>query len=57
MPPCPPRGPKLFFTSAKTGAGVSDVCLHRTACPRALGMGGNAGRAAEWGEEGQYSRS
>ncbi|KAH9964040.1 hypothetical protein BGW80DRAFT_1348595, partial [Lactifluus volemus] len=23
MPPCPPRGPKLFFTSAKTGAGVS----------------------------------
>ncbi|KAH9964033.1 hypothetical protein BGW80DRAFT_1348144 [Lactifluus volemus] len=57
MPPCPPRGPKLFFTSAKTGAGVSDVCLHRTACRHALGMGGNAGRAAEWGEEGQYSRS
>ncbi|KAH9964073.1 hypothetical protein BGW80DRAFT_1348699, partial [Lactifluus volemus] len=52
MPPCPPRGPKLFFTSAKTGAGVSDVCIHRTACPHALG---NAGRAAEWGEEGQYS--
>ena len=25
MPPRPPRGPKLFFTSAKTGAGVSDV--------------------------------
>lgn len=24
-PPRPPRGPKLFFTSAKTGAGVSDV--------------------------------
>lgn len=23
--PRPPRGPKLFFTSAKTGAGVSDV--------------------------------
>ncbi|KAF9480628.1 ras-domain-containing protein [Pholiota conissans] len=26
MPPCPPeRGPRLFFTSAKTGEGVSDV--------------------------------
>ncbi|KAI0292237.1 P-loop containing nucleoside triphosphate hydrolase protein [Multifurca ochricompacta] len=25
MPPRPPRGPKLFFTSAKTGTGVSDV--------------------------------
>jgi Ras-related protein Rab-7A len=25
MPPRPPHGPKLFFTSAKTGAGVSDV--------------------------------
>jgi Ras-related protein Rab-7A len=24
-PPCPPRGPKLFFTSAKTGSGVSEV--------------------------------
>lgn len=24
-PPRPPRGPKLFFTSAKTGSGVSDV--------------------------------
>jgi hypothetical protein len=25
MPPRPPRGPKLFFTSAKMGAGISDV--------------------------------
>jgi Ras-related protein Rab-7A len=25
MPPRPLRGPKLFFTSAKTGAGVSEV--------------------------------
>jgi Ras-related protein Rab-7A len=25
LPPRPPRGPKLFFTSAKTGAGVSEV--------------------------------
>ena len=25
VPSRPPRGPKLFFTSAKTGAGVSDV--------------------------------
>jgi Ras-related protein Rab-7A len=28
MPPRPPRGPKLFFTSAKTGAGVSDLFVY-----------------------------
>ncbi|KAH9963600.1 hypothetical protein BC827DRAFT_1193001 [Russula dissimulans] len=25
VPPRPPRGPKLLFTSAKTGAGVADL--------------------------------
>jgi len=29
-PPRPPRGPKLFFTSAKTGTGVSDVFGYET---------------------------
>jgi hypothetical protein len=40
----PACGPKLFFTSAKTGAGVSGgICLRRSTRRHALVMGRGSG--------------
>ncbi|KAH9958646.1 hypothetical protein BGW80DRAFT_1373858, partial [Lactifluus volemus] len=53
MPPRHPRGPKLSFISAKTGAGDSDVFSYIAVSSRAEN---GRKRAAKWGEEQQYGQ-
>jgi hypothetical protein len=51
-PPHPPRGPKLFFTSAKTGVGVLDVFAYIT-----HGVSSRAGNGRKGGDQNGARKS